>query len=221
MAIDPICGMTVDEATARSAERDGQTFYFCSEHCRQKFLGSEPTEKPQALPTITGHHHKPAPSGRHQDKYVCPMHPEVESDKPGSCPKCGMALEPARPAAQKQKVIYTCPMHPEIEQDGPGTCPKCGMDSGAEDRPAGRRGGRLRTAEHDPPVLGRRRLDRAGAAAGHAAHDRRAGGPLAGKHAALRGCNSCSVRRWCCGAAGRSSSGAGGPSSPGTSTCSR
>ncbi|MFA5180537.1 MAG: YHS domain-containing protein [Syntrophales bacterium] len=35
---DPICGMTVDEATALSAERDGKTFYFCSEHCRQKFL---------------------------------------------------------------------------------------------------------------------------------------------------------------------------------------
>lgn len=41
MAIDPICGMTVDEATARSGERDGKTFFFCSEHCRQKFLGKE------------------------------------------------------------------------------------------------------------------------------------------------------------------------------------
>ena len=52
----------------------------------------------------------------------------VQSDKPGNCPKCGMALEPARPAVPKRKVIYTCPMHPEIEQDAPGTCPKCGMD---------------------------------------------------------------------------------------------
>jgi Cu+-exporting ATPase len=52
----------------------------------------------------------------------------VESDKPENCPKCGMALEPARPAASTQKVVYTCPMHPEIEQDGRGTCPKCGMD---------------------------------------------------------------------------------------------
>jgi Cu+-exporting ATPase len=51
----------------------------------------------------------------------------VESDKPGDCPKCGMALErnPAwRPAA---KTLYTCPMHPEVEQDHPGDCPKCGM----------------------------------------------------------------------------------------------
>ena len=55
------------------------------------------------------------------------MHPEVVSDEPDRCPKCGMALELARPAAQKQKVIYTCPMHPQIEQDHPGSCPKCGM----------------------------------------------------------------------------------------------
>lgn len=55
------------------------------------------------------------------------MCPDVESDVPGDCPKCGMALErnPAgKPAA---KTIYTCPMHPEIEQDHPGDCPKCGM----------------------------------------------------------------------------------------------
>ena len=47
---DPICGMTVDEGTAIHAERDGKTFYFCSEHCRQKFLstpvGAQPEEKP-------------------------------------------------------------------------------------------------------------------------------------------------------------------------------
>jgi YHS domain-containing protein len=39
MKIDPICGMQVDESTALRAERDGQTFYFCSQRCRQKFLG--------------------------------------------------------------------------------------------------------------------------------------------------------------------------------------
>ena len=55
------------------------------------------------------------------------MCPGVESDKPGDCPKCGMALE-RNPAWQPpRKVIYTCPMHPEIEQDHPGNCPKCGM----------------------------------------------------------------------------------------------
>jgi Cu+-exporting ATPase len=61
-------------------------------------------------------------------KYFCPMCPGVESDTPGACPKCGMALErnPSwRPTAAR--TIYTCPMHPEIVQDHPGTCPKCGM----------------------------------------------------------------------------------------------
>jgi len=123
MAIDPICGMTVDEATARSGERDGKTFFFCSEHCRQKFLGSES----HAAHDYKGHDQMPASERQVSGKYSCPMHSEVQSDKPGNCPKCGMALEPSRPAVQKQKVIYTCPMHPQIEQEGPGQCPICGM----------------------------------------------------------------------------------------------
>jgi len=59
-------------------------------------------------------------------KYVCRMCAGVESDSPGACPKCGMALEPALPQP-KRSVQYTCPMHPEIVQDQPGACPKCGM----------------------------------------------------------------------------------------------
>ncbi len=61
--------------------------------------------------------------------YTCPMHPEVRSDRPGSCPKCGMALELQNPAASHstEKVEYVCPMHPEIIRDKPGSCPKCGM----------------------------------------------------------------------------------------------
>ncbi|MBX3433649.1 MAG: cadmium-translocating P-type ATPase [Pirellulales bacterium] len=127
MAIDPICGMTVDEATALRAEREGETVYFCSEHCRQKFLGSESKEKPHTVHDHKGHEQKLASKGQAPAKYTCPMHPEVQSDKPGDCPKCGMALELSRPAVQKQKVSYTCPMHPQIEQDGPGQCPICGM----------------------------------------------------------------------------------------------
>src|SRR5258708_2046282 len=116
MAIDPICGMTVDEATARSAERDGRSFYFCGESCRRKFLAGGASSSAE-------HHHGDAPHGpasqvepRGSGEYVCPMCKGVESDRPGDCPKCGMALEPARPVA-RQKVIYTCPMHPQIERD--------------------------------------------------------------------------------------------------------
>jgi len=57
--------------------------------------------------------------------WTCPMHPEVQSDKPRSCPKCGMALE--RADVPLRKTQYTCPMHPEIVRDQPGSCPICGM----------------------------------------------------------------------------------------------
>jgi len=55
------------------------------------------------------------------------MHPEVVKGGPGACPKCGMALEPATPAAPATKTEWTCPMHPEIVRDEPGSCPICGM----------------------------------------------------------------------------------------------
>ena len=55
------------------------------------------------------------------------MCPGVESDKPGDCPKCGMALEKNPAWKPETRVIYTCPMHPEVESDKPGDCPKCGM----------------------------------------------------------------------------------------------
>lgn len=129
MAIDPICGMTVDEETARSAQRDGQTFYFCSDHCRQKFLGEgEPTVAKPGQPDHSHHQPTQRKPKNGAAEYFCPMCEGVRSDKPGSCPKCGMALESARPRTTAGKKIYTCPMHPEIEQDEPGTCPKCGMD---------------------------------------------------------------------------------------------
>ncbi|MEE8108312.1 MAG: heavy metal translocating P-type ATPase, partial [Gammaproteobacteria bacterium] len=57
--------------------------------------------------------------------WSCPMHPEVESDRPGDCPSCGMALERVIVAAPARQ--YTCPMHPEIIRDEPGDCPVCGM----------------------------------------------------------------------------------------------
>ncbi len=59
--------------------------------------------------------------------HTCPMHPEVRQEGPGSCPKCGMALEPVGPAAQATHTEWTCPMHPEIVRAEPGSCPICGM----------------------------------------------------------------------------------------------
>lgn len=61
------------------------------------------------------------------DFYTCPMHPEIHQKSPGSCPKCGMALEKEVEALPTTSTQYTCPMHPEIIRDKPGSCPKCGM----------------------------------------------------------------------------------------------
>ncbi|MES0043552.1 heavy metal translocating P-type ATPase [Mesorhizobium sp. M0091] len=85
-ATDPVCGMSVDRATARHFFRhEGQGFYFCSAGCRAKFE-AEPQNYLGDRPTPS-----PVPKGT---QYTCPMHPEVIRDKPGSCPICGMALEP-------------------------------------------------------------------------------------------------------------------------------
>ena len=118
MATDPVCGMTVDEQSAAgSAEHEGARYYFCSTHCLHKFQASPETyTRPQAAPPA-------API------YTCPMHPEIRQDAPGTCPKCGMALEPLLPPAPPAPAAteYVCPMHPEIVRSAPGNCPICGM----------------------------------------------------------------------------------------------
>src|SRR4051794_1587360 len=66
-----------------------------------------------------------APASSEPTVYSCPMHPEVTSDQPGRCPKCGMKLLAA--AAPITPTTYACPMHPEVTSDQPGRCPTCGM----------------------------------------------------------------------------------------------
>lgn len=86
-AIDPVCGMKVDPASAKggSTSYKGQNYYFCNPKCKTKFdADPESFLKPKAQD-------KPQP----QDvEYTCPMHPEIRQIGPGSCPICGMALEP-------------------------------------------------------------------------------------------------------------------------------
>ncbi|CAN7463542.1 heavy metal translocating P-type ATPase [Rhizobium rhizogenes] len=86
-AKDPVCGMDVDRASARHfLKHEGEKFYFCSAGCKAKF---------EADPTAYRDGNRPAPKPIPKGTlYTCPMHPEVISDHPGDCPKCGMALEP-------------------------------------------------------------------------------------------------------------------------------
>ena len=122
---DVVCGMDVDPAAAAGeSSYGGETYYFCSRPCKQKF-DRDPARYAGGAASAADHPPPtPAPQGT---RYVCPMDPEVVSDRPASCPKCGMALEPEVPTAPATRVEYTCPMHPEVVSDRPGNCPKCGM----------------------------------------------------------------------------------------------
>ncbi|MBU4304562.1 MAG: heavy metal translocating P-type ATPase [Candidatus Omnitrophica bacterium] len=76
---DPICAMEVDQSKAIKVTQNGSTYYFCSEHCKNKFLTRSTPKDSARLPG--------------KDIYTCPMHPEIEQNKAGICPKCGMSLE--------------------------------------------------------------------------------------------------------------------------------
>ncbi len=121
---DPVCGMsTEDEQAFSTLEHGGKSYHFCSDHCLAAFKGN-----PGLFIGSGNGPQPPAPKDPGQGTtYTCPMHPEVEQEGPGPCPKCGMALEPLTPVALASRTEYSCPMHPEIVQDSPGSCPKCGM----------------------------------------------------------------------------------------------
>jgi Cu+-exporting ATPase len=116
---DPVCGMKVTAANTNEHHHAGIDYYFCCQGCQQKFsldpeyyLSGAAQEPQQAVPGAI---------------YICPMDPEIEEDQPGSCPICGMALEPSGAPTLEMRTEFTCPMHPEVVQNEPGSCPKCGM----------------------------------------------------------------------------------------------
>ena len=123
-AKDLVCGMEVNTtASAGSTSFKGNTYCFCSQGCLEKFHANPEKYLNSGHNQVTGR----TSTAEDQTEYTCPMHPEVTQATPGTCPKCGMALEPTEivlPASQTQ---YTCPMHPEIVRSEPGNCPICGM----------------------------------------------------------------------------------------------
>ena len=108
--IDPVCGMTVDEAkAAATSSYKGKKYYFCNPRCRDRF-DADPERflapAPVAAPTTSAARQAvsvPAPA----TEYTCPMHPEIVRNGPGACPICGMALEPREVALQD--------VNPELE----------------------------------------------------------------------------------------------------------
>ncbi len=87
-AADPVCGMSVDPATAKHhADYQGKTYYFCCNGCRTKFAADPEKYLGKRAPAIEG------------AIYTCPMHPQIRQVGPGACPICGMALEPEMPSA--------------------------------------------------------------------------------------------------------------------------
>jgi Cu+-exporting ATPase len=121
---DLVCGMTTFEEDAFTRlDHEGDSYYFCCDRCLEKFQANPASfidmgNLKESIEEVG------LEGGR---KYTCPMHPEVIQEGPGSCPSCGMALEPMVPSLPATRTEYTCPMHPEVVQDGPGSCPKCGM----------------------------------------------------------------------------------------------
>ena len=97
MATDPVCGMSVDPATAEHrAEHAGHDYFFCSARCRERFI-AEPARYLAPTPAAGGS--APASPAGAEALWTCPMHPQIVRKEPGSCPICGMALEPMTPVA--------------------------------------------------------------------------------------------------------------------------
>lgn len=116
---DPVCGMTVTEQSPHVLQHEGISVYFCSAGCKAKFAANPAKYHTQVSASSIPKHevNEPVVAGT---IYTCPMHPEIKQDKPGTCPKCGMALEPEMPALDdgenpelldfKKRFIWTLPL---------------------------------------------------------------------------------------------------------------
>ena len=118
---DPVCGMDIEEEDAAgTVDYNGTRYFLCSTSCAEKFRAN-PRQYLEPNAQL-------AASAKAKDvEYTCPMDPEIRQNGPGTCPKCGMALEPASLQPPPTRTEYTCPMHPEIVRSEPGSCPICGM----------------------------------------------------------------------------------------------
>ena len=98
---DPVCGMTVTADSPNTLEHEGKPYYFCSPRCKAKFAADPQTYLHKQAVAVDAE--VLAPVDAEGAIYTCPMHPEVRQDHPGSCPKCGMALELAMPSLDEDK----------------------------------------------------------------------------------------------------------------------
>src|SRR5438552_15124153 len=91
---DPVCGMRVSPQSPHRYQGDGGEFWFCCARCRDRFA-ENPKAFLHSVEPRSAAEPRTAPSAG--NTYTCPMHPDVRQSRPGSCPKCGMALEPVTP----------------------------------------------------------------------------------------------------------------------------
>jgi Cu+-exporting ATPase len=111
--LDPVCGMTVDSVEAAGQfVHKGNTYWFCSTHCLEKFSVAPEKYLHATAQDETVNEHSCCEHDHHKAKaaekipavhYTCPMHPEIMQDHPGACPKCGMALEPLQPSLDDEE----------------------------------------------------------------------------------------------------------------------
>ena len=145
--VDPVCGMTVAADAPLRTVHAGETYRFCGRHCLTRFEANPAAFLAPAPPEANAPQ-APAPAGA---QWTCPMHPEIVRDAPGSCPICGMALEPPhdRPGRDgKPGADGHAP--PPLGERGPDRPAARRRDGGPAARVVGPRAGHQPAADLDP-----------------------------------------------------------------------